>query len=394
MPQHSLQMMTNQFANKQVPDMEHVSFRFAERRMDIFSGYQCTASIAAHIGDLTEHVVLVADELVYREWGAALELHLRAHVKLSVCRINAVESEKSMSVVQSILDQAVADGATRRSVVLSFGGGLTGNLAGLAAGLLFRGIRLFHMPTTLLAMSDSILSQKQAINGAATKNMYGLYHMADCCLIDVQYLHTLPQKEFSAGVVELIKNGLAFDETSLPQLKRLIRPDSTPADWLALVKLGIDSKQLLLEDDPFEGKLGVVLEYGHTVGHALELETGTLTHGHAVGLGMLVAAAISTARGWITEDDEWLHARVLLQAGAPVTLPKPVTFQALLERIKRDNKRGRIALSDKQYAFVLLQQLGKPALTQELPLVAVSEAEIEQAFSKLASGYYGQVKAA
>jgi 3-dehydroquinate synthase/2-deoxy-scyllo-inosose synthase len=236
-------------------------------------------------------------------------------------------------------------------------------------------------------MSDSVLSQKQAVNGLGAKNLYGLYHPAQLSGVDVQYLHTLPPAEFSAGVVELCKNGLAFDAASLPYYDA-IAGRADPAAWCALVKLGVAAKQRLLDDDPFEQQQGVVLEYGHTVGHALELETGTLTHGHAVGLGMLVAAAISRARGWLTEAEDARHADLLSRARAPVTLPGPVDTAAVVERIRRDNKRGRIALKPREHSFVLLERLGRPAVTAGLPLVAVDEAELVDGFAKLASGYY------
>ncbi|WP_323120519.1 2-deoxy-scyllo-inosose synthase [Burkholderia alba] len=370
--------------------IDTMDFRFGDRDMRFLLGHRCTGALVEQIAGLTDHVVLVADARVHALWGAELIRALRTQVGVSCIRVEAAETGKSLDRVQAILDEAVDAGATRRSVVVSFGGGLTGNLAGLAAGLLFRGVRLVHVPTTLLAMSDSVLSQKQAVNGRHAKNLYGLYHPAQLSCVDVQYLQTLPQTEFSAGVVELCKNGLAFDTASLPYYDA-IAARADPAAWCALVKLGVAAKQRLLDEDPFEQHRGVVLEYGHTVGHALELETGTLTHGHAVGLGMLVAAAISRARGWLTEEEEARHADLLCRARAPVTLPGPVDAAAVVERVRRDNKRGRIALKPREHAFVLLKHLGRPAVTGGLPLVPVDEAELLDGFAKLASGHYADV---
>ncbi|MBN2989011.1 3-dehydroquinate synthase family protein [Pseudomonas lactucae] len=301
--------------------VQSVSFCFGDKAMEMLVGYRFTEQIAARASEDTEHIILIADRRVYELWGAPLLDALEHYVPVTCLLVEAEETRKTLDVLQSLLDQAVAGGATRRSVVVAFGGGLTGNLAGLLAGLLYRGIRLVHVPTTLLAMSDSVLSQKQAVNGAQAKNMYGLYHPAALCCVDVQYLHTLAQDAFSAGVVELCKNGLAFDAATVPTLKRLAG-NATPGAWIELVKLGIAAKQRLLLGDPLEHEFGVVLEYGHTVGHALELETGTLTHGHAVGLGMLVAAAIARGRGWLSEQDEHLHAQLLAKSGAPRSLPR------------------------------------------------------------------------
>jgi 3-dehydroquinate synthase/2-deoxy-scyllo-inosose synthase len=375
------------------PTGERFQFRFGDQAMELVLGYECTDAIVERIGRLTDHAILVADRRVHVSWGESLQRSLAAYVPVSCIQLEATESAKSLDAVQCVLDRAVAEGATRRSVIVSFGGGLIGNVAGLAAGLLFRGIRLIHVPTTLLAMSDSVLSQKQAVNGVTAKNLYGLYHPAVLTCIDVQYLHTLPPAELSAGIVELCKNGLAFDAAALPQLERLMEAHGVPAVWLELVKLGIGSKQKLLGEDARETGAGVVLEYGHTFGHALELQTGTLTHGHAVGLGMLVAAAVSRGRGWLSEAEEMRHAALLMQARAPTTLPQPVDIESLLARIRRDNKRGRIMLQERQHAFVLLRRLGRAALTAGQPLVAVDEAEIRTAFEKLASGYYAHATA-
>lgn len=369
------------------PAVQSLNFRFADQTMEMLLGYQYTEQIAIRASEDAEHIILVADRRVYELWGAPLLSALQRHLPVTCLLVEADEVHKTLAVLQGLLDHAVADGATRRSVVVAFGGGLTGNLAGLLAGLLYRGIRLVHIPTTLLAMSDSVLSQKQAVNGTHAKNMYGLYHPATLCCVDVQYLESLPPQDFSAGVVELCKNGLAFDVATVPELKRLAA-DPSPVGRIDLVKLGIRAKQRLLLDDPLEHDLGVVLEYGHTVGHALELETGTLTHGHAVGLGMLVAAAIARGRGWLTEQDECLHAQLLARSGAPRSLPWPVPFDAVMARVRLDNKRGRIPVSAGHYPFVLLRRLGQPAMTQGQPLVGVEEREIRQAYEKLQSGYY------
>ncbi|CAK15279.1 3-dehydroquinate synthase family protein [Pseudomonas entomophila] len=370
-----------------------LDFRFGEQRMEMLLGYCFTDQIAQRVSEQAAHVLLVADRRVYELWGAPLLAALQRHLPVTCLLVEAIEAAKTLGVLQDLLDQAVAAGATRRSVVVAFGGGLTGNLAGMLAGLLYRGIRLVHIPTTLLAMSDSVLSQKQAVNGSAAKNMYGLYHPASLCCVDVQYLQSLPAPAFSAGVVELCKNGLAFDAATVPALERLAA-DTTPAGWIELVQLGIQAKQQLLLDDPLEHDLGVVLEYGHTVGHALELETGTLTHGHAVGLGMLVAAAIARERGWLSEQEEHLHAQLLLRCGAPLSLENLPAFDQVMARVRQDNKRGRIRLNAGQYPFVLLRGIGQPAMSQGQPLVGVDEGEIRRAYAKLQAGYYSALRVA
>ena len=270
--------------------------------------------------------------------------------------------------------------------MVAFGGGLVGNIAGLVSALLFRGVRLVHIPTTLLAMSDSVLSLKQAVNGTHAKNAYGTYHIPSLICCDVRYLATLATEQISAGVVELYKNCLANRVDRLSTVRRLSRMLNEPAAWPEMLTLGIEAKQGILCDDPKEVNNGLLLEYGHTVGHALELESRTLPHGHAIGLGMLAAASIAHDRGWLQDSEVAEHVRALQLCQAPQVPPKGIELRSLLSRIARDNKRGRIRLCPDEHAFVLLRGLGKVATTDGLPLVPVKESEVLRALGQLGIG--------
>lgn len=364
--------------------MDYFNLKIGKSTIPTYCGYDCQAEIADRISSLTNHAIVVFDEDAFPDRGKELRHLLEARVRVSCLFLKAGEELKRLRTVESLLDRVVAEGADHASVFVAVGGGLVGNIAGTAAALLFRGVRLVHVPTTLLAMSDSVFSQKQAVNGISCKNMYGTYHLPAAICIDTAYLHTLPREQLSAGFVELCKNGLAIDSDVIPRLVKCASSLDRPECWLDLVSIGFDTKQRLLLNDPFEKREGLALEYGHTVGHAIEL-AHHITHGHAVGLGMLVAARIARARGWLSADEEALHERLLTGCGAPVRLFS-ADIPRLVSLIRGDNKRGRIPLQADEFAFVLLQGIGRVAESGALPLCAVREEELVEAFSVLTSG--------
>jgi 3-dehydroquinate synthase/2-deoxy-scyllo-inosose synthase len=252
---------------------------------------------------------------------------------------------------------------------VALGGGLVGNMAGLLAALLFRGIRLVHMPTTLLAMSDSVLSLKQAVNSPVGKNHLGTFYAPELVWCDLAYLRWLPVREIQSALCELIKNVVAITPEHYDELHSLLDPAGvySPEQHLHFIELCIAAKCLVMQDDPLEKRDGLVLEYGHTVGHALEWlaarllpQSGPLPHGFAVGLGMLVEARISRLLGLLSAQDEQAQVELLRCNGAPTTLPRAIAVGTVLVALERDNKRGYLPVQRGTYPMVLLEQLGRP----------------------------------
>lgn len=332
--------------------------------------------------------IIIADRHVNEIWNNEVYNLLVSILPTRLFTINAEEKEKSLATVCHLLETIMATAPSRSCVIVSFGGGLTGNIAGVISGLLFRGVELIHIPTTLLAMSDSILSQKQAVNGQISKNSFGLYHKAFLNIIDIRYLSTLPALHIYSGIIEIVKNCLAFDYGAIRSLRAVLEQPFTMENLQFLVEMGIAQKRGILQQDPYEKEIGIVLEYGHTVGHSLEITTDNLHHGQAVGLGMLAAAYIAGRRGWIGIDDIRLHVELLQRCQCPLRIGGQTDIDRVMRSINADNKKGKIAHSSAETPMVLLRSIGKVMTNKGKWLVPVSFEEIKEALWTLQSDYF------
>jgi 3-dehydroquinate synthase/2-deoxy-scyllo-inosose synthase len=354
-------------------------------------GYDCLDLIAQEIAALdADRLVMVTDDTVLALHGGALLPRLRALAPVDVLSHARGEAMKSLPQLMEYIERALAAGATRRSVVVAFGGGVPGNLAGLLAGLLFRGVRLVHIPTTTIAAMDSVLSLKQAINSSRGKNHIGTYYAPSAVFTDVRMLQTLPTRELRSGLCEAAKNCLAIRSAALPKLRRqfLAGGDwSAPSALLWLLDESIQAKTAVTARDSREQRAGLVLEYGHTVGHAVELavnrrRSGGISHGEAVAFGMVVAANLAQRRGWLSEADVAVHEEIVAALGAPLWLPPDLSIDEIIAIVREDNKRGYLPPAPDSAPFVLLAALGQPAGDPELPLVPV---RLDEVSSVLAS---------
>lgn len=357
-------------------------------------GYDCMDRIADELRSMgADRFLILTDDHVLAVHGEAFLSRLGASTPVNVLSSPPGEGMKSLAVLGRYLESALAFGATRSTVVVTFGGGVVGNLGGLVAALLFRGIRLVHVPTTIIAAMDSVISLKQAINSSRGKNHFGVYHRPSAVLIDLQLLQTLPPHEVRSGLCEAIKNCLAIRPEMIGEFRRRVIDGDPLAPealgWLLLESVA--AKSVVMVDDARERHAGIVLEYGHTVGHAVELcdqrirGTAALTHGEAVGIGMVAAARISRERGWLTDWEVALHESLLEDVGAPTRIPEWLEVEELLQLVRHDNKRGYLTAEANEAPLVLLSQLGRPVGESERPLVLVRFAEIEKVVSGMRS---------
>jgi 3-dehydroquinate synthetase len=248
-------------------------------------------------------------------------------------------------------------------VFVALGGGLAGNVAGLLAHLFLRGARLVHIPTTLLAMSDSVLSLKQAVNSAVGKNHLGAFHAPELVWSQLDYLTTLPPSQIKAALCEAIKNVIAICPAQYAELAGRLHADAvyTEAEFAWFIGMCVDAKQSVMARDPRESGRALVLEYGHTVGHAAELVSGGgLSHGLAIGIGGLVAARIAHLLGIGDPAVEQAHEELLRLNGAPTQLPDGFDAERLMAAVRLDNKRGYIPHRPGHIDMVLLSGLGQP----------------------------------
>ncbi|MEE6260933.1 3-dehydroquinate synthase family protein [Plantactinospora sonchi] len=347
--------------------------------------------VAATIRQLpdADAVLLVSDRRV-RDHAQTLAALLARHLRVETYALDAVEAQKTLPSVQAILEYATERRLSRRSVILAMGGGTVGNIAGLAAALLYRGTRLVHAPTTPVAAFDAVVSVKQGVNLPAGKNLCGTYFTPTLIICDLRWLSTVPRSGLRTGLAEMAKNILVAVPhrrdsftTALAELDR--RPLAALRD---LLEIGIEAKQPHLLDDPHERRGALVFEYGHTVGHAIEFASaGAVGHGEAVAWGMRVAAEVSRrTRGLDLECVETHH-----QLTAALGLPEPserfrtIDRAAVLRALTADNKRGYAACEPDEVLMVLLDGPGRPARDETgRPLVPVPVALAMDAFDRVA----------
>jgi 3-dehydroquinate synthase/2-deoxy-scyllo-inosose synthase len=297
------------------------------------------------------------------------------------------EQAKTLHWINELAREAINERDTRASVVVALGGGLVGNMAGLLAGLLWRGVKLVHMPTTLLAMSDSCLSLKQAVNaelGDAElgKNHLGIYYAPVFVWSDLAFLDHLPAREIRAALCEAAKNVLAICPDQFAAVMSRLRPSADYADeelaWF--IDMCIAAKCSVMARDALEKHEAVVLEYGHTIGHALEARThGVIPHGFAVGIGLVVEARIAQLLGLLSQADLEAHLALLRANGAPTAIPAPITADGLLPLLLKDNKRGYLPARADAVDMVLLERPGVPHRTGQTIMTQVDASVVREA---------------
>jgi 3-dehydroquinate synthase/2-deoxy-scyllo-inosose synthase len=266
---------------------------------------------------------------------------------------------------------------------------VVGNLSGLTAALLFRGIRLVHVPTTLIAAADSVASLKQAVNLPQGKNLLGCFHRPAAVLIDLGFLQTLPAAQIRSGMSEIIKNSLTVATESIPLLESRLDPKAcySAEELMAIVEAGVLAKQKVLSADKHECRQGLVFEYGHTVGHAIELAAaGGVSHGEAVGLGMVAAADVAHQLGLLSESGVEVHLRLLRRNGLVMRLPPGVTVPAVMSLLRTDNKRGYVSAQSDQVPMILLEDLGVPHGPVDRPLTLVDSTLIQSCIETRLAG--------
>lgn len=363
-------------------DFGGVSFPF-------FFEEDCGSRLKSVVDELgVDTVIVVGDRTALAHHGDRILDTLRRSFRVTTVPIDSCEEEKTFESLQRICELALRGGATRRSLIVAFGGGVVGNVAGLAAGLLFRGIRLLHVPTTLMAAFDSVLSLKQAVNCNGTKNVVGLYHPPQAVLVDLQTFSTLSERDFRSGICETIKNVVAIAPDTEQSVRKIVTPTSRRGhqSLATLMELSIDAKiQRVMANDPRERTKAVVLEYGHTVGHAVEIMEMALwgnkglRHGEAVAVGMNVAAHVSEDLGY--SDGSIIDITLgLLEAAEVVNkVPSELPTEDIISTVLRDNKKGIVPCVDGETLMVVLEAPGVPKLTGDVPLVPVPLAAISRA---------------
>ncbi|HEY8464062.1 MAG TPA: iron-containing alcohol dehydrogenase [Bacillota bacterium] len=320
--------------------------------------------------------IIVCDQTIGALYAPQIAAAIRKNnYQCFVLTIKSGESNKNLKTLEELLEKALELKVTRSSCIIGLGGGLCGNIAGLMSVLLFRGIRLVHIPTSLMAILDSVISLKQAINSVHGKNLIGAYQVPVMVIANINFLKTLPRAEIVSGLCEIVKNALAIVPETIDYLMQLGELGSlTELNYNYLIDLGIKAKLTVMQNDPFEKNEGLVLEYGHTIGHAIELAlNGQINHGQAVGLGMISAAQIASLLGFLTEAEVDLHETLLKKIGAPLRITGHLAIEDIMSVLRFDNKRGYLKHDQGKIHLILLEKIGKPLAVNGSILTAVPE---------------------
>ena len=276
------------------------------------------------------------------------------------------EEHKNWQTLNLIFDDLLQHGCDRKTVLFALGGGVVGDMAGFAAACYQRGVDFIQVPTTLLSQVDSSVGGKTGINHPLGKNMVGAFYQPKAVLIDTASLRTLPERELSAGLAEVIKYGLICDEPFLVWLEQNI-PALRALDQQALtyaIEQSCAAKARVVAADERESGVRATLNLGHTFGHAIETEQGygVWLHGEAVAAGTVMALEMSYRLGWLSAADRDRGIRLLQAAGLPVVPPQDMTPAQFLEHMAVDKK-----VLDGQLRLVLLRRLGEAVVTADYP---------------------------
>ncbi|MBZ5583239.1 MAG: 3-dehydroquinate synthase [Acidobacteriia bacterium] len=314
------------------------------------------AAVAQHLPQNRGKVFVVSTEDVWRHQGAALERGL-AGVEHEIIHLPGGEDRKRLAPLEAAAEEMVRRGGDRTSVVLAFGGGIVTDMGGFLAAIFMRGIPVVHAPTTLLAQVDAAIGGKTGVNLRTGKNLVGAFHQPLAVVIDPATLETLPEREYRAGLYEIVKAGVIRDA----ELFRFLADHSPevlarePAAVDRIIAAAVRMKTEVVSADERESGLRRILNLGHTFGHALEAETGytRFLHGEAVAFGMRAAAYLAENSGYLSAEDA-VDILDALRLYGPIPPLDGIRAEDLLARLVHDKKTVRGAVH-----FVLPVRIGE-----------------------------------
>jgi 3-dehydroquinate synthase len=287
--------------------------------------------------------------------------------------IPAGEKFKRLAVVEKCYDQLAAHQLERKSFIVALGGGVVGDVAGFVAATYLRGIPFLQVPTTLLAQVDSSVGGKTGVNLKSGKNLVGAFYQPQLVLCDLDTLKTLPNREYVSGLAEIIKYGIIYDAIFFAELERILprlleREASTLA---AVITRCCEIKALVVSQDETESGLRTILNFGHTIGHAIENSSGygKLLHGEAISIGQVAAAKLSHQILGLPSHDVARIKNIFIKAGLPVRIK--------LDFLQRKNLFAAMMLDKKvsvgEIKFVLAEKIGKAVWGQKVSAALIDE---------------------
>lgn len=350
-------------------NLQTIHVRLAERSYDIRIGTGNLGGVGEFLAglDKTSHAVLITDENVRAPHAETVAASLTdAGVEVDMIVVDPGEASKSVDMAAGLWDGLLEVGADRKSLVMAVGGGVVGDLAGFIAATFTRGVRFFQVPTTVLAQVDSSVGGKVGINLPKAKNMVGAFKQPVGVLIDTATLNTLPDREYRAGLAEVVKYGVILDADFFAELEAnadaINRHD--PDVLVRVIARCCQLKADVVEQDEFETTgVRAMLNYGHTFAHAFEALSGygEILHGEAVAMGMLLASRLAERLGRIDAEVTARQRCLLKRLSVPIE-PPSLDPDRILETMMHDKKveHGRLR-------FVLPSRLGRVELVSDVP---------------------------
>ena len=340
------------------------------------------------LGYAGRRIAVVTDTHVAAIHAEGLLQELRQHFDtVLLITLEAGESHKNLATVQQIYEALLQGHFDRRDLLIAFGGGVVGDITGFAAATYLRGIAYLQVPTTLLAMCDSSIGGKTGVDFSSYKNMVGAFYLPKLIFRRPEFLKTLPERELRSGLAEVVKYGLICDAAFFVRVREALRG----RDFLTLLKEDDETAASIIEDscrykteiveeDPTETGKRAILNFGHTIGHAIETLSGfTLLHGECVAIGSIAAAHISMQRELLQVQDYERICSAFADMDLPVTLTGPAdryTRQEILRVMRSDKKADGDAIR-----FILLKGIGQAVIERD-----VTEEEIDAALKVIGVG--------
>jgi len=344
----------------------NVNLGLRSYRIIVESG--AVATVGAHLRELGvgSRAALVSDAAIGSLYGKTVVRSLEgAGFSVALVEVPEGEAAKTLAVAGQCWNELLALGLDRTSTVLALGGGAVGDVAGFVAATYMRGVNFVQVPTTVLAQVDASIGGKTAIDHPNAKNLIGAFHQPRLVLVDPAVVRSLPEREYRSGVAEIVKHGIVLDADYFAEVER--DAAALCARDLPVVERIIGGscrlKASVVERDERESELRHVLNYGHTIGHALEAATGyaRFAHGEAVALGIVAEARLARRLGLASEDTVARQERLLHAVGLPVKA-EAIDTDAVVAAIGRDKKAR-----DGRVPFVLAPRIGAFRLVFDVP---------------------------
>ncbi len=352
-------------------DISHVwntvKVPLGQRSYDIFIGPGLLTELPQRLQRLgiKNRLFVVTDSNVEDLLGQDLLPILKgAGYQVEMLSFPAGEESKNMDTVIDLARKLIGFGADRKSVLLALGGGVTGDICGFLASIYMRGIPFIQLPTSLLAQVDSSVGGKTGVDLPEGKNLIGTFAQPLAVFADIGVLTTLPARELRNGIAEIVKYGMIMDYSLFKFLEEKwwdvvnLEPEATSY----LVKRSCEIKADVVSRDEKEGGLRRILNFGHTIGHAVEAVSGySIPHGEAVAIGMVAISKISVARGLMAHEELSRLKGLLEQFKLPTVIPKEMERQSIIGHMKRDKK-----VQDGKLHFVLTKGIGKAFIASDI----------------------------